>query len=108
MAYLFADAPADSADLDTYNGYVVAKAPSVARGGPVSRAGDELVLKLPPAGSLSWFKATPPAYRLVRGLKVPVRAVTQESIAPAAWLASWIWVPALCGAMVWVLGMMTA
>ncbi|MBX3460621.1 MAG: hypothetical protein KF696_11770 [Planctomycetes bacterium] len=108
MAYLFLDAPADSADLDTYTGYVVAKAPTVARGGPVSRAGDEMVLKLPPAGSLTWFKAAPPAYTLQRGIKVPVRAVTQGSIAPTAWLASWVWVPALCGALVWLIGMMGA
>ncbi len=106
MAYCFLDMPADSADFDTFHGYFVARAPRVARGGTVRRPGDELVLNLPPAGSLVGFRAEPLACLMRRGLKVPVRATTQANMAPNYLLASWLGVPALCGALVWMIGMM--
>ncbi|MBK8207463.1 MAG: hypothetical protein IPK87_11865 [Planctomycetes bacterium] len=103
MAYCFLDMPADSSDLDTFQGYFVARAPRVAKGGPIRRPSDELLLNLPPAGSVRPYPE-PVEYR--RGKRVVVLARHQTPLAPNYLLASWLAVPALCGALVWMIGMM--
>lgn len=110
MAYVFLDLPADSADLETYNGYHVARSARVASGGPVKRddptAGpNELLLHYPaPSGSYR-----PRSYTVQRAANAltrfaPGKPFFMGRFLTAPQLASLVSVPGLCFALVWLIG----
>ncbi|MCA8911753.1 MAG: hypothetical protein KDB82_08610 [Planctomycetes bacterium] len=110
MPYVFYDLPADSSELETYNGYHVARAPKVAGGGPVKRedphAGpDELILHYP-----SMSTSFPPRSYTVRRASnalirvAPGRRLTMGGFLTTPQLASLLSVPSLCFVLVWLIG----
>lgn len=104
MPYVYLDAPADSADLDTYRGYQVSRLVLRSRGGPQPPRDfigpDELVLDLPPAS----FTVVPQPTINRRGRVEPIHPRWQRPLVPNYLVASWLIVPALCGLLVWLVG----
>ena len=110
MAYIFTDLPADSSDLETFNGYHVARSATIPRGGPCKRedpnAGpDELVLSYP-----SCTSGDPYIERSIRrSVNAMTRVMPGRSYGPFKFmtngqLASMAVVPSLCFLMVWIMG----
>ena len=110
MAYIFTDLPADSSDLETYDGYHVARAATVARGGPVKRddPGEE-----PSELILSYPSATRGEPYIDRTIRRSVNAMTRvgpgrrygpHKFMTNGQLASFAVVPTLCYLMVWIIG----
>ena len=110
MAYVFLDLPADSADLETFDGYHVARSVSVAGGGPVKREDlsaqpTELILHHP-----SMTSAYPPRTYTVRRAAssltriAPGRPFSMGPFLTGPQLASLLSVPSLCFSLVWLLG----
>ena len=98
MPYVFYDLPADSADLETFNGYHVGRVFPQPRGGPVLRKDTELVLTY---HRQPWFApATVCAGRTFKGYP---RRRLRGFMSPAQ-AASLLSVPSLCFIAIWLLG----
>lgn len=115
MPYVYLDAPADSADLETLGGYQIARLVAEAKGGPVAppaepeTGGQELLLAYPEARSYLPRPVTVArAARRGAGLSLPAsragRGRWTWKLAPTGALASLLVVPALCFVAVWLLG----
>jgi hypothetical protein len=108
MAYVFYDLPADSADLETFNGYHVTHAATVARGGPAKKEDpfsppEELVLS---SHRQPWFAPAARRMRMSAPLarRVPSRAWCLRGFISTREAASLLSVPSLCFLMVWLIG----
>lgn len=111
MAYIFTDLPADSSDLETFDGYQIARTATVARGGPCkqedpSAGPEELILSYPP-GTGSYPHHVDRAVR--RSVNAMTRVVPGRRYGPFKFmsngqLASMAVVPTLCFLMVWIMG----
>lgn len=111
MAYIFTDLPADSSELETYNGYHVASAATVARGGPVKREDPgegpaELVLSYPSAtrGYPKFLQRTVRRSTNAMTRVIPGRSIESHKFMTNGQLASFAVVPTLCYLMVWIIG----
>jgi hypothetical protein len=112
MAYVFYDLPADSADLETFNGYHVSRVVARAGGGPVKKEdpwapAEELTLE---GRRQPWFA---PALRRARRVapatmarRVPSRAWCLPGFVNARQAASLLSVPSVCFVLVWLIGRM--
>lgn len=110
MPYVFYDLPADSSELETFNGYQVSRIVTRAEGGPVAPAVDpfepapELVLEGP---RRPWFEPVlarmkTPAKGMAR--RVPTRAWCMRGFMTPRAIASYLSVPSLCFTLVWLIG----
>jgi hypothetical protein len=106
MAYVFTDLPADSADLETYRGYHVARVVATPRGGRVPRLSDPAPELLLQGGRRPWYEPALMRAPALRGLarKVPTRAWCLRGFVTWRQAASLLSVPSLCFAMVWLIG----
>jgi hypothetical protein len=109
MPYVFYDLPADSSELETFNGYQVSRIVTRAEGGPVAPAVDpfepapELVLE---GSRRPWFEpvlSRAPA-KMGMARRVPTRAWCMRGFMTPRAVASYLSVPSLCFTLVWLLG----
>jgi len=110
MPYVFYDLPADSAELETFNGYQVTRLVHEPRGGTVRKPD----LNAPPAELIlqgprrPWFEPAisrmkaPPARTMAR--RSPSRAWCTRGFISAKAVASLLCVPCLSFALVWLIG----
>lgn len=111
MGYVFTGLPADSSDLQTLHGYVVARRGTKPVGAPVPPAQaydpwqepDELELAYAAACARPEFHARPVPISVPRRIKPNARRFGQAFPATSA-LASLIMVPTLCYGLVWLIG----
>ncbi|MCA8914206.1 MAG: hypothetical protein KDB90_02250 [Planctomycetes bacterium] len=110
MPYVFYDLPADSAELETYNGYQVSRIVHKAGGSLVKRPDPsappaELILQGP---RRPWFEPVlarmpaTPGRSMVR--RSPSRAWCTRGFISARALASLLCVPSFCFAIGWLMG----
>ena len=116
MPYVFFDAPADSADLESLGGYQVARLVAEAKGGPVGPPCEpqpctgELLLSYPPAQSylprpVTVARAARPRSAGLLPASRAGRGRWTWKLAPTSALASLLVVPGLCFMAVWLLGL---
>ncbi|MBZ0134748.1 MAG: hypothetical protein K8I27_00075 [Planctomycetes bacterium] len=106
MAYIFTDLPADSSELDTYNGYHVARTATIACGGPVRRDGPEELILTYKGTSNNRRAQIPTNQRSAKPMTrvIPGRRHNPPKFVSNGQLASLAIVPCLCYVMVWMLG----
>ena len=110
MPYVFYDLPADSSELETYNGYHVSRIVHEPRGGVVKSEDPaappaELILQGP---RRPWFEPVlarmqAPAGRTM-ARRVSSRAWCMRGFISAKALAGYLTVPSLCFTLVWLIG----
>ena len=111
MAYIFTDLPADSSDLDTFDGYHIARTATIARGGPCKQedpsAGPEELILTYPSATRAYPRYLERTVR--RSVNAMTRVMPGRRIGPYKFMtngqmASMAVVPTLYFLMVWVLG----
>jgi hypothetical protein len=96
----FRDAPADSSELPSFRDHRIERVPQRACGGPVPERATQSL------GSVVTSFRWPEGTTLGGAALAAARTEGGPALVPNSLVAAWFCVPALCGAAVWLLGMM--